>query len=140
MTFLSRLVDPTARKILRARPVRVLIADRFASVRLGLAACVRAAPDMELVGEADSSEQTLALCASARPDVVLLDLFMPEVDGEMVTQLIGRAHPDIKIIAMDILDRRYLVELAMASGASDYITKDISTTELTHRIQTVART
>jgi DNA-binding NarL/FixJ family response regulator len=135
MISLLRLADPSARNAPASTPIRVLIADRHASVRLGLAACVRAAPDMAVAGEAESGEQVLALCNAVRPHVALIDLFLPEVDGEMVTRLIKQAHPDTKIIAMAVLDRRYLADIAQAGGATDYITKDISTVELTRRIR-----
>lgn len=117
----------------------MLIADCHASVRLGLAACVRAAPGMEVVGEAETGEQTLALCRSACPDVVLIDLFMPEVGDEIVNRLIRQTCPDVKIVAMAGLDRRYLADIALASGATDYITKDISAAELTRRIRAAVR-
>jgi DNA-binding NarL/FixJ family response regulator len=135
MISLSHSVDPSARKASPAGPIRVLIADRHASVRLGLAACVRAAPDMEVVGEAESGEQVLALCDAVCPEVALIDLFLPEIEGEVALRLIRQACPDLKIIAMAILDRRYLADIARASGATDYITKDISTAELTRRIR-----
>jgi DNA-binding NarL/FixJ family response regulator len=90
---------------------------------------------MEVVGEAESGEQVLALCDAVCPEVALIDLFLPEIEGEVALRLIRQACPDLKIIAMAILDRRYLADIARASGATDYITKDISTAELTRRIR-----
>jgi DNA-binding NarL/FixJ family response regulator len=139
MISLLQLADSSARNASAPAPIRVLIADRHACVRLGLAACVRAAPDMEVAGEAESGEQVLALCDAVRPHVALIDLFLPEMDGEMVTRLVRQAYPDTKIIAMVVLDRGYLADIAQASGATDYITKDISTVELTRRIRAAAR-
>jgi DNA-binding NarL/FixJ family response regulator len=139
MISLLPLANPSVRQASAPPPIRVLIADRHASVRLGLAACVRAAPDMEVAGEAESGEQVLALCDAVHPHVALIDLFLPEMDGEMVTRLVRQAHPDMKIIAMAVLDRRYLADIAQASGATDYITKDISTIELTRRIRAAIR-
>ena len=81
------------------RPIRVLIVDDHDMVRSGLKSFLRAYDDLELVGEANNGEQALSLCAEVDPDVILMDMVMPEMDGAEATRLIRQSHPQVQIIA-----------------------------------------
>src|SRR5258708_6618999 len=80
--------------------IRVMIVDDHLMVRRGLATFLGAAPDLELVGEAATGVEAVRLCAQIRPDVVLMDLKLPELDGIKATRAIREANPDVRVIAV----------------------------------------
>lgn len=116
-------------------PIRVLIVDDHAMVRKGLGAFLRVAPDLELVGEAGSGAEALRACADYRPDVVLMDLVMPEMDGATATRHIREEHPDIQVIALTSFQEKELVQNAVQAGAISYLLKHVSAEELTEAIR-----
>jgi NarL family two-component system response regulator LiaR len=115
--------------------IRVMIVDDHAVVRSGLATFLMTCDDMELVGEASSGEQALALCAQNRPDVVLMDLVMPGMDGATTTRLIREKYPEIQVIALTSFKEQELVTGALQAGAIGYLLKDVSAVELENAIQ-----
>lgn len=115
--------------------IRVLIVDDHAVVRSGLATFLMACDDMELVGEAAGGEQALRLCERARPDVVLMDLMMPGMDGATATRLIRQRCPDIQVVALTSFKEQELVQGALQAGAIGYLLKDISADELASAIR-----
>ena len=115
--------------------IRVMIVDDHAVVRSGLSTFLMTCDDMELVGEAGSGEQALRLCAQARPDVVLMDLVMPDMDGATTTRLIRERCPDIQVVALTSFKERDLVQGALQAGAIGYLLKDISADELANAIR-----
>ena len=116
-------------------PIRVMLVDDHAVVRSGLAAFLLAFDDLELVGEADSGEKALALCERARPDVVLMDLVMPGMDGATTTRLIRERCPQIQVIALTSFREEELVQGALQAGAIGYLLKNVSADELADAIR-----
>jgi two-component system, NarL family, response regulator LiaR len=118
-----------------SRPIRVLLVDDHAMVRLGLAAFMMAHDDLELAGEAESGEQALALCARHQPDVVLMDLMMPEMDGAAATRAIRECYPKVQVIALTSFKEMDLLQGALQAGAIGYLLKNVSSGELADAIR-----
>ncbi len=91
--------------------------------------------DFELVGEAKNGEQAVRLCDQFLPDVVLMDLVMPGMDGASATRLIREKHPNIQIIALTSFKEREQVQAVIQAGAIGYLLKDISADELARAIR-----
>ncbi|MDD5368788.1 MAG: response regulator transcription factor [Anaerolineaceae bacterium] len=111
-------------------PIRVMIVDDHAVVRSGLAAFLSAYDDFDLVGEAGSGEQALAACERFRPDVILMDLMMPGMDGAAATRTIRERHPEIQVIALTSFKEQELVRSAVQAGAIGYLLKNVTANEL----------
>jgi len=104
-----------------SNPIRVLLVDDHAVVRSGLGAFLLAYDDLELVGEAASGEEAVRLCERFQPDVVLMDLVMPGMDGATATRLIREHCPQIQVIALTSFKEKELVEGALEAGAIGYL-------------------
>lgn len=117
------------------KTIRVLIADDHSVVRSGLAAFLRAYPDLELVGEASHGRGAVELCARQPPDVVLMDLVMPEMDGITAIRRILERHPQVKIIALTSFKDEAYIHGALQAGAAGYVLKDVSSDELARAIR-----
>lgn len=117
------------------RLIRVMLVDDHAVVRSGLATFLMASEDMELVGEASSGEQALGMCPQVKPDVVLMDLVMPGMDGATATRKIREGCPEIQVIALTSFKEQELVQGALQAGAIGYLLKDISSNELANAIR-----
>ena len=116
-------------------PIRVMIVDDHGMVRRGLAAFLRVSPDLELVAEARNGREAVQLCAQVQPDVVLMDLMMPEMDGMEATQVIRQRWPRIQVIALTSFQRPDLVQGALRVGAIGYLLKNVSASELAEAIR-----
>jgi DNA-binding NarL/FixJ family response regulator len=119
--------------------VRVAIADDHRVVRVGLEQLLGAFDEVELVGSADGGEAAVALCASQRPEVLLLDLAMPDVDGIEVTRQVAEASPDTKVVLFTSFSDREGIEAALDAGAVGYLLKDAEPEEIRSAIQAAAR-
>jgi len=117
--------------------IRLMIVDDHAIVRQGLRAIIRVTPSLELVGEAEDGQAAVALANAVRPDVVLMDLVMPELDGVAAIALIKHDLPGVRIIALTTFADSELVLGAVQAGADGYLLKDIDVKELEHAIQVV---
>lgn len=117
------------------RPIRVMIVDDHAVVRSGLAAFLAAYDDLELVGEAGSGAEALALVEKLRPDVILMDLVMPDMDGASTTRLIRERHPNIQVVVLTSFPEEELVTRALQAGAISYLLKNASADELANAIR-----
>ena len=117
------------------RPIRVLLADDHLMVRRGLATLLLAFNDVQLVGEAHNGAEALELCATTQPDMVLMDLLMPEMDGVVATQAIRERYPHIQVIVLTSLDEYDCVQRALAAGAAGYLLKNSSGSELATAIR-----
>ncbi len=115
--------------------IRVMLVDDHAVVRSGLTTFLMTCDDMELVGEASSGEQALSLCAKAKPDVVLMDLVMPGMDGATATRKIKEQCPEIQVIALTSFKEQELVQGALQAGAIGYLLKDVTAEELANAIR-----
>ena len=120
------------------KPIRVMLVDDHAVVRSGLGAFLLAFDDLELVGKASSGERAVALCSQVQPDVVLMDLMMPGMDGATATRLIRERHPEIQVIALTSFKEKEWVEGALKAGAIGYLLKDVSADELANAIRAAA--
>jgi len=117
------------------RPIRILIVDDHAVVRSGLATFLMIRDDMELVGEAANGDQAIKLCSQVKPDVVLMDLVMPSMDGATATRKIREQCPDIQVIALTSFKDQELVQGALQAGAIGYLLKDVTADELANAIR-----
>ena len=116
-------------------PIRVMIVDDHAVVRSGLGAFLLAFDDLELVGEAGSGMEALRQCMELRPDVILMDLVMPGMDGAASTRAIRERCPDIQVIALTSFKEDELVQGALQAGAIGYLLKNVSADELANAIR-----
>ena len=119
----------------RETPVRVVIVDDHPLVRQGLAAYLHSRTDIELVGEAAGGEEAVSLCGQLRPDIVLMDMVMPGMDGTSATREIVRANPATQVIALTSFHDRKTVKAAFEAGAVGYLLKDISGVGLVEAIK-----
>jgi NarL family two-component system response regulator LiaR len=119
--------------------IRVLLVDDHDILRSGLAIFLEAFDDLQLVGEAATGEEAVAVCERLKPDVVLMDLVMPEMDGLEATRLIQRKQPQIRVIALTSFDDERLIEQAKDAGMCDYVLKNVSIDELATAIRKAYR-
>ena len=115
--------------------IRVMIVDDHAMVRRGLATFLKVFDDLELAGEAESGQAAIELCARLQPDVVLMDMVMPDMDGAAATRLIRKQSESIQVIALTSFKEEILVQSALQAGAIGYLLKDISAEELARAIR-----
>jgi DNA-binding NarL/FixJ family response regulator len=119
-------------------PVRVLVVDDQALVREGLMTLLEAAPGIEPVAAAVDGEQAVALCARHRPDVVLMDLRMPKLDGVEATRRIRAAQPETEIVVLTTHADEQSILDALRAGARGYLTKDAGIAEIARAVQAAA--
>jgi NarL family two-component system response regulator LiaR len=115
--------------------IRVLMVDDHAMMRIGLATFLQAFDDLELVGEASDGIEALELCDRLQPDVVLMDLVMPEMDGVTATRAIRQKYPHIQVIALTSFEEAELVHGVLQAGAIGYLLKDVSAEKLAEAIR-----
>jgi NarL family two-component system response regulator LiaR len=118
-----------------SRRIRVMVVDNYQAVRTGLALILRTFADLELVGEAADGAEALDVCARTQPDVVLMDLVMPGMDGVAATRAIHRAYPQVQVIILSMFGREKLAEAACRAGAAGYLFKDVTGRELAEAIR-----
>jgi two-component system NarL family response regulator len=118
-------------------PIRILIAEDHAVVRDGLAAVIKFEADMTVVGLAKNGREAVAQFRELRPDVVLMDLAMPELDGAGAILAIRRDFPDARILVLTTYDNDESVFRALENGAKGYLLKDCSTGDLLAAIRTI---
>jgi len=115
--------------------ITVVVADDHALVRSGLQAILSLFDDIEIVGQAESGSDAIAVCEETRPDVVLMDLVMPGVDGPAATEEILRRCPATKVLALTSFSDRDLIENALRAGAIGYLMKNVSGEQLAAAIR-----
>jgi DNA-binding NarL/FixJ family response regulator len=123
----------------RDRPIRVLLADDQTIVRKGMHALLDAIDGIEVVGEATNGSEAAVLAAELKPDVVLMDLLMPECDGVEATQRISRTDPDINVVILTGIGTEDKLLAAVRAGALGYLRKDADTEALTQAVRQVAQ-
>lgn len=119
--------------------IRVLIADDQALFREGLRTLLSTRPEVDVVGEAANGEQALQLADTVRPDVVLMDLRMPVMDGIQATARIREKHPDVPVLVLTTFDDDANLFGALRAGAAGYLLKDVSSDTLMSAIGAAAR-
>ena len=117
------------------QPIRVLLVDDHTMVRRGLATFLMVFDDLELVGEAADGEAAIQLCASILPDVVLMDMVMPDMDGVSATRIIRQRFSTVQVIALTSFKEEGLVQNALKAGAIGYLLKDVSAEKLAQAIR-----
>jgi NarL family two-component system response regulator LiaR len=118
-----------------SQPIRVLLVDDHTMVRKGLALFLKAFDDLELAGEAESGAAAIQLCGEIQPDVVLMDMVMPDMDGVSTTREICQQFPQVQVIALTSFKEGDLVKNALEAGAIGYLLKDVSADELAWAIR-----
>jgi NarL family two-component system response regulator LiaR len=119
----------------QANPIRVLLVDDHAMLRKGLRFFLAGFEDLELVGEAASGKEAVRLSAELQPDVVLMDMVMPDLDGAAATGIIRRQNPTVEVIALTSFQDENLIEGALQAGAISYLLKNVSADALAEAIR-----
>ena len=120
------------------RPIRIVLADDHPLIREAIGHLVNSAPEFELVGEAASGKECLALVEELRPDILVLDIAMPEMNGEQVARELRRRLPELKIVALSGYTDRQFVRAMSKAGAKAYVVKSASGRELIQALRAVA--
>lgn len=115
--------------------IRVLLVDDHAVVRSGLGAFLMAFEDLELVGEARNGDEAVRMCEELNPDVVLMDLVMPGMNGAEATSIIREQHPETQVIALTSYKEEELVQGVLKAGAIGYLLKNVTGDELADAIR-----
>jgi DNA-binding NarL/FixJ family response regulator len=119
-------------------PIRVLVADDHSIIREGLKMLVAKHPQIEIVGEAINGQEAVDLTEDLLPDVVVMDITMPLLDGPAATAQIIARHPQVKVIALSMHTEEYFVDKMKAAGATGYIAKEQAWEELVEAVEAVA--
>ena len=118
-------------------PVRVLVCNTYALFREGIKALFRDASSIEIVGEAETAAAAIEMASRLNPDVVLMDLVLPDLSGFEATRLIKEINPSIKVLILTVYDDEKLIGRCLDAGASGYVLKDAQTSQLADAIDTV---
>ena len=118
-----------------AQPIRVLLVDDHDMVRKGLVVFLKNVPELELVGEACNGREAIEFCEQRQPDVILMDLVMPELGGVAATRTIHQRWPNVQVIALTSFQEKELVQDALQAGAIGYLLKNVSGEELAEAVR-----
>ena len=118
-----------------AHPIRIMIVDDHLMVRDGLQVFLSMYDDLEIVAEAEDGAEAFDLCAQVQPDVILMDILMPKVDGPTATTRILEAFPQVQVIALTSFVEEDLVRQALQAGATGYLLKDVEPEKLAEAIR-----
>lgn len=118
-----------------SQPIRVMLVDDHTMVRRGLATMLKVFDDLQLAAEAEGGESAIQLCAEVLPDVVLMDMAMPDMDGASATRAIRQRFPQIQVIALTSFKEGKIIRSALEAGAIGYLLKDVSADELVRAIR-----
>jgi DNA-binding NarL/FixJ family response regulator len=118
--------------------LRIFLADDHAVIREGLKSLVNAQPDMEIVGEAENGRLAWQLAKALEPDVAVMDVSMPELNGVKATEILTRECPNIKVLALTVHEDQGYLRQILKAGAAGYVLKKAMAEELIHAIRTVA--
>lgn len=116
-------------------PIRVMIVDDHTMVRRGIATFLKGNPDMRVVGEAQNGREAIESCEQLQPDVILMDLTMPEMDGVAATRIIKQKWPQVQVIALTSFPEKGMVQDAFQAGALSYLLKNVSGDDLAAAIR-----
>ncbi len=118
-----------------ATMISLMIVDEHPMVRRGILAFLKNEPDLKVIGEACNGQEAVDQCAALQPDVILMDLRMPVMDGVAATRIIHKQFPNIRIIALTTFQDKQLVQDALQAGATSYLLKNVSGEELAEAIR-----
>jgi len=122
-----------------ANPIHVLLAEDHTLVRAGIRALLKDIPGVEVIGEAGDGQIALRLVEELQPDLVIMDIGLPELNGLQATAVISDTYPAVKVLILSMHDNEEFVLKALKSGVSGYMLKDSSTQELRFAIEAIAR-
>jgi NarL family two-component system response regulator LiaR len=117
------------------QPIRVMIADDHLMVRKGLATFLKVFDDLVIACEAENGIRAVEICAKENPDVILMDMVMPEMDGQTATQMIHKQFPKVRIIALTSFSDGKMIKGMLQAGAIGYLLKDVSADDLANAIR-----
>jgi two-component system, NarL family, response regulator LiaR len=117
------------------KTIQVLLVDDHDVLRDGIAVVLEEFADLELIGKAKSGWDAVEKCEKLRPDVVLMDILMPDLDGLSAAQIIRDRHPDIKLVVLSSFEEEHLVQAAHQAGVNAYLLKNVSIDELASAIR-----
>ncbi|HEY3997262.1 MAG TPA: response regulator transcription factor [Candidatus Xenobia bacterium] len=117
--------------------IRILVVDDHTLVREGFARMLDLSPDLEVVGQAPSAKDALELVTRLNPDIVLMDINLPGMNGIEATRIIKTEHPDVEVIILSMYDEEQYVLESVKAGATGYVLKDISPDDLLRAVKTV---
>lgn len=116
-------------------PIRVMVVDEHGMVRKGIIAFLKSSTGIDIVGEAQNGRDAVELCEKLQPDVILMDLQMPEMDGIAATRIIHKQWPPIQVIVLTSFPDRDKVQDALQAGAISYLLKNVSGEDLAEAIR-----
>ena len=119
--------------------IKAVVVDDHPLIRDGMRYMLASYADIEIVGEADTGEAALAICMRELPDVVLLDLNLPDMDGVEVISELRAQNPDVKVVVVTALPGGDRIQEALSSGATSYLNKDVSSGDLANSIRLAYR-
>jgi DNA-binding NarL/FixJ family response regulator len=119
-------------------PIRVLLVDDHPVVRGGIRGLLEKAPDLEIAGEAATGEETLRLVEETHPDVLLLDMELPDIQGTQVARQVQQSHPNVRILALSAHDDSTYVHNLLESGAAGYLMKEEAPEAIVDAVRGVA--
>jgi NarL family two-component system response regulator LiaR len=132
------LWNPEGGVVVQNQLVRVLVVDDHTILRDALATFFETCDDLMLAGEAGNGQEAIAACQALQPDVVLMDLLMPVMDGVTATRIIHEQYPHIKVLVLTSLADGVQIQQALEAGASACLLKNASTTQLVDKVLEVA--
>jgi NarL family two-component system response regulator LiaR len=132
-------VNMSAISLAKRDPIRVLIADDHDQIRSSLSIFLEVFDDLELVGAAHNGLEALDLCDELEPDIVLIDLLMPKMDGVAATRKIRQSHPSTQVIVLTSFHDEKILHKALQAGAAHYLFKNVTIDELAAAIRSAYR-
>jgi two-component system nitrate/nitrite response regulator NarL len=117
--------------------MRVLIVDDHAAVRRGVRSAVEGRDDLEVVGEAGNGEEAIEQAATLHPDLIIMDISMPVLDGLSAAEIILKFHPETRILAFSMYAVKDFIETARDLGLSGYVTKEGAGSSLLHAVDAI---
>jgi len=119
--------------------VKIILADDHDAIRMAQRCILETEPDFEIIGEARNGREIIQLVRQSPPDIVIMDINMPEIDGIEVTRRLHQSHPDVKVIGFSLHTTRPFVLDMLAAGASGYVPKKSPANELGKAIRAVLK-
>ncbi|HLF75757.1 MAG TPA: response regulator transcription factor [Anaerolineales bacterium] len=120
-------------------PIRLMLADDHQVVRTGLKSFLESEPDFKVIAEASNGRDAIERALESRPDIILMDITMPEMDGLEATRQIKKLRPECVILCLSVHEDKYYFMEMLAAGASGYLTKQVASDELVSAIHAVAQ-
>jgi len=120
-------------------PIRLMLADDHQVVRTGLKSFLESEPDFKVIAEASNGRDAIERALESRPDIILMDITMPEMDGLEATRQIKKLWPECVILCLSVHEDKYYFMEMLAAGASGYLTKQVASDELVSAIHAVAQ-